>query len=166
MRMREKENNKDTNENIDTTEEVETLSSQEMINDARERRHQNVKTIQCEQCDFKSASKTLLMRHQHSVHEGNSYTCEQCEYKATTKENLEKHIRIHQRYQCEQCDYKDETEGGSKIYFWSWAYLEQSDQRKKNLSYAQKLFSLTIFAFLRCFKVLYKIRGLGNLYLT
>ena len=112
LRMREIENKKTTNENKDTTEDEGTLSSQEMIDDARERRLRNAKINQCEQCEFKSASKTLLIRHQQSVHEGNKYKCDQCEHIATTKGSLEMHKGTHHIHQCNQCDYKDETKGG------------------------------------------------------
>ena len=61
--------------------------------------------------------------------------------------------------------YQDELVFLENIFLEQSDQRKQSDKRKRNLSHAQKLFSLPIFAFLRCFKVLDKIR-LSNLSLT
>ena len=85
-----------------------------MINDARERRIQKVTLFQCEECQFKSGSRTLLNRHKQAIHEGDKYSCNQCDFKAKIKENLKKRqSTVHEKrmYQCNQCDYKDASQG-------------------------------------------------------
>ena len=112
-RMREKVDNV-TKERENITEDENSLSSQDMINDARERRLQKENLMQCNECDFKSASKTLVIRHQQAVHMTIGYQCDQCEYMATTKGSLAEHkTAVHNtnKFQCNQCDHKEETEG-------------------------------------------------------
>ena len=106
---RQCENNDDGHKNpheneIDNEESNEdfSLSTQEFIEDARERRKQQKSVLSCEQCDLTSTSKTLLERHKKSNHE---QKCEQCDFGAATKSMLERHMKsIHER-KCEQCDY-------------------------------------------------------------
>ena len=65
----------------DNTEEF-SLNTQEIIEDARERRSRKTQNILCEQCDFISSSKTLIQRHIASHHEVKEYQCNQCDVKA------------------------------------------------------------------------------------
>ena len=67
------------------------ISTQEMIQDSRERRKHNVNQFSCEQCDFKSASKTLLNRHNNSAHKEFTVSCEQCNFKSSSKAHLNRH---------------------------------------------------------------------------
>ena len=39
----------------------------------------------CEECDFKSKTKTLLIRHKEMQHEAKTYKCEECDFKSKTK---------------------------------------------------------------------------------
>ena len=65
----------------DNTEEF-SLNTQEIIEDASERRIRKTQNILCEQCDFISSSKTLIQRHIASHHEVKEYQCNQCDVKA------------------------------------------------------------------------------------
>ena len=102
----EKENNESENN------ESETISTQEMIEDARERRRNNKNTFACKQCDYKSPSTTLLKKYIKSVHEEIQFHCAQCNYKAATKSNLIGHEKtVHEiaKFYCYQCNYTATT---------------------------------------------------------
>ena len=62
----------DNTENDKTCDIENVISTQEIIEDARERRELKMKgkkeVINCEQCEFTSGSKTLLKRHIESYH--------------------------------------------------------------------------------------------------
>ena len=93
-------------------ENKNVLSTQNMIYDARARSLQKVRENRCDECDFKSISKTLLKRHQKSCHKEVQYACDQCDYKATTKGSLAEHKQTYHKevqYACDQCDYKVTT---------------------------------------------------------
>ena len=52
--------------------------------------HEESKYI-CDQCDFKSGSKTVLQKHKESVHEENRHRCDKCDYRATAKDEIKRH---------------------------------------------------------------------------
>ena len=113
--MRAKEKKSENNDNKDTTNNTEVeiiLSTQEMINDARIRRHNKVKISQCNLCDFQSGSETLMTKHKNSVHKEVRYPCDQCNYVATTKGSLSEHTQSYHetpKFNCNQCDYMAST---------------------------------------------------------
>ena len=119
-------------ENGSSNDDEETsLSTQIMIEDARERRARGTKFIQCENCNYKTSSNYILQEHIRVEHKAieteyeevnNSPTvtirerfqCEECQFKTTAKDVLEKHMKInHQkraaknntrkRINCKQC---------------------------------------------------------------
>ena len=49
--------------------------------------------IFCDQCDYKATTKSTLVTHMKSIHEGVTYPCEQCGYKANRKHHLLKHLK-------------------------------------------------------------------------
>ena len=72
------------------------LSTQENIEDSRERRMTKKSEFACTECEYKSPSKTLLKRHVESAHK---FTCDQCEHKVSSKSNLKTHeIQSKTRY--------------------------------------------------------------------
>ena len=80
-----------------------------MIEDSRERRKEKVTEFLCDQCDYKSPSKTLLKRHVQTTHEAMKFNCDQCDYNTTTKHNLILHTKENHQNKIskgEQCDYK------------------------------------------------------------
>ena len=54
------------------------LSTQEMIEDARERRARRSKFIQCEDCEYKTSSKSILQEHMKQAHEETSALSSHC----------------------------------------------------------------------------------------
>ena len=54
------------------------LSTQEMIEDARERRPRRSKFIQCEDCEYKTSSKSILQEHMKQAHEETSALSSHC----------------------------------------------------------------------------------------
>ena len=65
------------------------------------------KTYNCEECDFKFKTKTLLTKHKEIQHEAKTYKCEECDFKSKTKTLLTRHKEMHpeaKTYKCEQCD--------------------------------------------------------------
>ena len=129
---KEKENEKnksDENKNGEFIEEENNFSTQNFINDARARRHKGVKTFQCDLCEFKSGSVTLMDRHRESIHKELGNTCNQCEHIAPSEVDLKVHIEsshdkqknhrestlqekktkskyVKTRIQCNECDKK------------------------------------------------------------
>ena len=72
------------------------LNTQEFIEDARARRNLRLRNesendIACDQCDYKTTSKTLLNRHIENIHA-----------EVKKQETLE----IRQRFNCDKCDFK------------------------------------------------------------
>ena len=70
------------------------ISTQEMIEDARARRQFNTQEFQCEKCDYKSGSKTLLKKHNTESHETTMrkrFSCESCPFKTTNESSLKIH---------------------------------------------------------------------------
>ena len=110
------ENENKVQENNQKKEDEYILSTQEMINDSRERRLKRSNEFVCDSCEYKSPSKTLLRRHMENFHKidnsKENYPCNQCEYKATTKDGLKVNKNLNHNetmYQCNQCDYKAST---------------------------------------------------------
>ena len=60
---------------------------------------------QCNQCDYKSYSKTFLKGHIESVHKASSYNCDKCDYSTTTQNSLNAH---------RQAVHPNENAGGQK----------------------------------------------------
>ena len=122
-----KENDeKRKNESID---DENIISTQNMISDARARRNQGEKTFQCEKCEYKSGSKTLLKRHIDSMHKKGDHPCKQCEQVMSSESILRKHIEsshaqkkqigktskyVKKRIQCNKCDKKFNKEENFK----------------------------------------------------
>ena len=115
--------------NESNNEEELNLNTQELIEDARERKKVSIYTINqniriaCEQCEFTTASKTLLNRHMRSQHQQHQeevgkemrvrLTCEKCNYKTTSKTVLKQHVQLNheqkknkssKRKVCNVCD--------------------------------------------------------------
>ena len=74
-----------------------------MIEDSRERRLSKLSEFPCDQCGYKTPSKTLLKRYTESVHK---VSCEQCNYKSLSKSVLQRHVENTHKFACDQCDYK------------------------------------------------------------
>merc|ERR1712096_97748 len=102
--LKQKENNKNATEvdsQEDTEDNNEVYSTQEMIFDARARRTTKTNTFHCENCEFKSSSKTLLNKHIESIHNEEKpvnssnrkemrkrFICDKCNYKTTNEKTL------------------------------------------------------------------------------
>ena len=96
--IRKESDMKDTNES-------EILNTQEMINDARERRSLAIngksKIMDCDQCEFETTSKTLLNKHLETTHQNQQaeqgqemrkrHQCDKCGYRTTSKDVLIRH---------------------------------------------------------------------------
>ena len=111
--------------NINNANEESTISSQDMIADARARRSNNQKDFNCEQCEYKTKSKTLLHRHVESDHKNKEdkisskmiteriirkrNKCDECEYKFTSENNLKKHMETAHKNTCNQRGNTKET---------------------------------------------------------
>ena len=50
-------------------------------------------TYSCNQCKYKATQQSSLTMHQQSIHEGLTYSCNKCEFKATTRGHLTRHQR-------------------------------------------------------------------------
>ena len=86
-------------------EETEPLSTQNMIEDARERRSLKLRGVsemsKCDVCQFTTGSKTLLKSHiekthkepqkDHSQEMRKRFSCDQCEFKTTSQTVLKRH---------------------------------------------------------------------------
>ena len=99
--------------------ENDILSTQNLINDARTRRKLNKNMFQCNICEFKSGSETLLKRHTESMHKQNRHPCDQCDYKANTENDIKRHAEsMHKQncHPCYQCEYKANTENDLKYH--------------------------------------------------
>ena len=83
------------------------FSTQNMIEDARARRQYGVKEFNCEQCEFKSSSKTLMHNHIRNSHESEN-KCDNDEEKVeNTNQNK---LNIRKRFSCETCAFKTTNE--------------------------------------------------------
>ena len=97
----ENQNHSDSND--------EDISTQEMINEARARRHCSTKEFTCENCSYKSGSETLVKRHSEKEHIENKITpkiktytskrlkCDHCSKKFNKNATYQKHMeKFHQ----------------------------------------------------------------------
>ena len=87
-------------------EEETTISSQEMIEDARIRRNIRDKDLQCQECEYKTRSQSMLRRHLEKHHDTNlnavpltrtsslrsRLSCNVCDFKTTSQAVLKDHI--------------------------------------------------------------------------
>ena len=109
----QKENGRVDSTNNDTDDE--NINTQEIIEDARERRALKIRgetKFKCEQCEFVFTSKTLLKRHNKNAHieveEQQSqemrlrYTCDKCDFKTTSKTVLKAHKELHHEKKVKQ----------------------------------------------------------------
>ena len=87
----------------------ESISTQEMINDSRARRLQKKNVFNCEKCEFKSGSETLIKRHMETNHKIDQPTvlqstktktyiskrinCNFCDKKFNKETTFEKHMK-------------------------------------------------------------------------
>jgi len=75
----------------------------------------------CELCDHKASTKTILKRHIESVHDGVKYRCEICDYKSSKKGTMNKHVEsVHngvKPYSCGFCDYKAAYKDHLRVHF-------------------------------------------------
>ena len=96
--LRKKSDLENTNKENEDAEEGISISTQELIEDARERRTLKLRNteenLKCEQCNYTTGSKTLLQRHINSIHEGPQkemrirFSCDTCDYKTTSETML------------------------------------------------------------------------------
>ena len=95
---------KPSESNIDEIQD-NSISTQEMISDARFRRQNLEKQVNCDLCSFKSSSKTLLEKHKNREHSDNEnkstqikiYTskrisCQHCTKKFNKNATFQKHM--------------------------------------------------------------------------
>jgi len=76
----------------------------------------------CSQCEIQLTTKTGMIHHQKSKHEGVKYDCEKCDYKATHKSSLKahtlsKHTDI--KHYCNLCDYQATTQSSIRLHILS-----------------------------------------------
>ena len=106
--------------------EEEIQNTQQFIDDARQRRNlkKNGKNemTKCEQCEYKTGSKTLLNKHIERSHNDlkeqpsqemrKRQKCDQCDFKTTSTNSLKSHVKSHhhketitsKRKICNKCD--------------------------------------------------------------
>ena len=63
----------------------------------------------CEECDFRTHQKSLLILHNKYKHEGMLYRCDICNFKTTYEHNLKTHkLALHCKanFQCPDCNFK------------------------------------------------------------
>ena len=72
------------------------------------------KTYSCDQCDFKSAWQSSLVKHKEGMHEGLIFPCDKCNYTANRKSNLRYHKKSEHvpikyedlAFPCDKCNFK------------------------------------------------------------
>ena len=106
--------NKNEAENLNDQENREEnddliISIQEMIEDARARRHHKVSEFSCEQCGYKSTSKTLMNNHTGTNHN-------QKENKIATVNTDTNSFNTRKRFSCDNCGFKTTNENVLKMY--------------------------------------------------
>ena len=96
-------------------------STQIMIQDARERRKNKVKKFNCEKCDYKSSSNTLMNKHIQINHTSQSNS--QHQDTETDHENIQNiqaievsAAKIRKRFSCKTCNFKATNESKLKIH--------------------------------------------------
>ena len=68
----------------------------------------------CNECNAGFGSKTGILSHTRSKHEGVKYKCDQCDHSSNDNSSLTKHKQsIHEgvRYECDECDHKVTSRG-------------------------------------------------------
>ena len=100
---KESEKCQETNESEDTHEEVEPISTQQWINDARERRLNEMRNrINCDKCNFKTTSLTALKLHENVNHKDkkehkNRIKCDECDKKFNKESTFKTHMqKVHE----------------------------------------------------------------------
>ena len=64
--------------------------------------------FECEQCDYKSKTKSALIVHHNYLHNMVKHKCLNCGSQFSSKSNLRKHVEsVHEgkKYPCDVCDY-------------------------------------------------------------
>ena len=107
MRVEKQKQNEDIEDILEVNDDI--TSTQNLINDARARRQQKVQIFNCDMCDFRSGSETLVKRHKESIHQDNSHPCNHCDYKAPTTEILNRHQNTVHKERTNQCTQGDHT---------------------------------------------------------
>ena len=82
----------------------------------------DAKTTECPECGKEFATKTVMLRHYRSVHEGIKYPCNQCDSQFTDRSSLQKHIQSkHEgiKFPCNQCDYQASRQGSLQTHIQS-----------------------------------------------
>merc|ERR1712150_258672 len=67
------------------------------------------KSTQCPECRVEFTTKSNMVKHYRTKHEGIKYPCNQCDYQATQQSSLQTHIAAKHSdniLQCELCDYQ------------------------------------------------------------
>ena len=117
--------NSDKNqENTSAETEIEVpLSTQEIIEDARERRRLKMngkeQSFKCDECIFTSTSINCMKKHKENTHNEKDiemrprFSCDKCSFKTTSEYVLQKHTNMHhkntkknvisKRKTCEKC---------------------------------------------------------------
>ena len=150
----EEQNTKSKKNETETDDNDDILSTQNMIDDARARRHQKVKEFNCEMCEFRSGSEILRNRHKKAAHEEISYECNMCDHKTVSKTNLKMHMeRTHEESQhpCRQCDHKATTNTKLKDHIKSIHEMQTKD-RYENTTKKIKTTSKYISKRIQCTK--------------
>ena len=107
----------------------------------KKKHHKQIKTFQCNICEYKNKYYYLLEKHIKSVHEViNPFKCNICTYDAVNKTHLKKHIReVHEEiklFKCKVCDYETALNKDFKYHMES---VHEEIKRKKNKSKKQSL---------------------------
>ena len=114
-------------------ENENVISTQEMIQDARERRKYNVKQFNCEDCNYKSSSITLLKNHIRIHHN------KETSLKDNDQDILEMpKAKIRQRFACKTCSFKTTNDETLKTHVES-NHLPVENQNKKEKSNSKRI---------------------------
>ena len=93
-----------------------TQNKSVLINHSRT--HSKEKPFHCELCDQKFSQKSYLQVHVMS-HKGGRFECKECDYKAVQKSNLVKHLLTHlgiKPHKCDSCEFSTATKGNLIIH--------------------------------------------------
>ena len=83
------------------------------------RTHKNSTFFECEQCGFKTNTKTKLKRHTKFKHDNETFSCDMCSQELSSKSALNSHIKsVHMKtkYPCLQCDHQASSNGNLKAH--------------------------------------------------
>merc|ERR1712150_111833 len=117
-----------TNDTVMDDEEKETDEEDEpkqtSENKIRQRQPRNqissdANSTECSECGKVFTTKSHMVTHYRSKHEGIKYPCNQCDYQATTQGSLQTHIQPQHdgiKYPCNQCDYQATEKGHLKTH--------------------------------------------------